>query len=209
MKNTKMKNAVIPALTLTVINAEIENTELSFERQVQILRDARTVYSVTFSEAVKGLEKGSDEYKARKADWNKAKQTVAKYGDLASSDAKPRLVTKMTGQHRFVKSAKVIPGSVADAACELDRIAKLDASVPFFMDGSTVQSFETGLAVKELAAIAKQQRRVPYSAYEVAEDGERKLSMSAAIAWIEQLDMARIAMAKQASDEIRKQMASK
>jgi len=190
MKNTKIKNAVIPALTLTVINAEAENTELSFERQVQILRDARTVYSVTFSDAVRGMEKGSDEYKERKAEWNKAKQTVAKYGDLGSSEVKPRLVTKMTGQHRFVKSAKVIPGSVADAACELDRIAKLNASVPFFIDGSTVQSFETGLAIKELAAIAKRQRRVPYSAYELTEDGERKLSMSAAIAWIEKLDRA-------------------
>lgn len=208
MKNTKIKSASLP-VTLTVISAEVENTELSFERQVQILRDARSVYSVTFNEAVKGLEKGSEEYKQRKAEWNKAKHTVAKYGDLSSSEVKPRLVTKMTGQHRFVKSAKVIPGSVADAACELERIDKLNASVPFFIDGSTVQSFETGLKVKELAAIAKQQRRVPYSAYEMTEDGERKLSMSAAIAWIEKLDMDRVTLAKQASAEIRKQMGNK
>jgi hypothetical protein len=208
MKNTKIKTAVVPTLSLTVIDSA-EVGQQSFDSQVIELMNARRIYASPFSEYVRGMEKGGDIYKARKAEWNKAKHTVAKYGDLSASDAKPRLVTKMTGQHRFVKSAKVIPGSVADAACELDRIAKLNASVPFFMDGSTVQSFETGLAVKELAAIAKQQRRVPYSDYEVAEDGERKLSMSAAIAWIEGLNMARIAIAKQVNSEICKQMASK
>jgi hypothetical protein len=208
MKNTKTKNAVVPALALTVLESAEVNQQ-SFDSQVIELMNARRVYSSPFSEYVRGMEKGSEEYKARKAEWNKAKQTVARFGDLSSSEVKPRLVTKMTGQHRFVKSAKVIPGSVADAACEMDRIAKLNASVPFFVDGSTVQSFETGLKVKELAAIAKQQRRVPYSAYEVTEEGERKLSMNAAIAWIEGLDMARIAIAKQASAEIRKQMGNK
>ena len=208
MKNTKIKTASLPALTLTVLDSAEVNQQ-SFDSQVMELMNARRVYSVTFSDAVRGMEKGSDIYKDTKAEWNRAKNIVAKYGDAASSDEKPRLVTKMTGQHRFVKSAKVIPGSVADAACEAERIDKLNASVPFFIDGSTVQSFETGLKVKELAAIAKQQRRVPYSAYEISEEGERKLSMKAAISWIEQLDMHRVAMAKQASAEIRKQMGNK
>lgn len=208
MKNTKNKSASVPALTLTVLDSA-EVVQQSFDSQVIELMNARRIYSSPFNEYVRGMEKGSDIYKDSKAEWNKAKHTVAKYGDLSSSEVKPRLVTKMTGQHRFVKSAKVIPGSVADAACEAERIEKLNASVPFFMDGSTVQSFETGLKVKELAAIAKQQRRVPYSSYEVMEDGERKLSMSAAIAWIEQLDMHRVTLAKQASAEVRKQMGNK
>ena len=194
------------AVTVSLPDDTAETSEQVFERQVAKLRRAQSVYSVPFKEYVRGLDKDGEAYKQRRSEWNNAKRTVSILGKLAVSDVKPRLVCKMNGPHRFIESAKVIPGSVADAAMEGERLAKLDAAVPFFTEGSTMQSYETGLTVKELAAIAKQQKRVPYRAYEQGEDGEYRLTLKAAIAWVESQDMARVAKLREINAEITQQM---
>ncbi len=170
------------------------------DETVKAVADAQSVASTRASEYLKAFNKDSHplEYRRRKAEWNAANEVVKAAASVSmEGNGRGKIRVALNTRHAASIGAKMKPDSIGYAAAETVRLAKLELARPFFASESLMISHETTLTVRELASIAKAERRVPYAAYEVRDDNSHVLTLKAAISWIESLDAKRKLVSKE------------
>jgi hypothetical protein len=142
-------------------------------------------------------DRESEAYKSAKKHWNQCRALI-KLSALASiqDGGRARIRSRMNGSHGVAITGKVIPGSSGDVIAEAERLFVLDLCHRYFKS-ATMQSWESGATVKQLATVAKAERRVPYKAYERKDDGSHSLTLKAAVAWVEAEDKRRVEAGKE------------
>lgn len=135
----------------------------------QEIEAARAAYNVihkegkrrSFADFTKGIDPGTDEFKAKRAEYNAAAKLLDSYGKESATESETRLAVSLVnrGNHKLVRRSGVAEESILHKVSEAERLEKREAYYRAVNRSLTLA--ESGLTVAEFIAIARHDGAIP------------------------------------------------